>query len=251
MKRTLIAAALLASLSIPAFAADKKVTTSVLANDDAKAAYSIGFLSGMSHAQHIDKLDIDSYVSGFRDAFAKKEPKLSENEMKSTLEAFRNRLQLEAAEKANRAATENKAKSAAFLAENSKKPGVKITTTGLQYEVMTQGTGATPKASDMVKVHYHGTLIDGSVFDSSVERGEPTTFQLNQVIPGWTEGLQLMKVGSKFRFALPPELAYGEQGVGPIGPNSALVFEVELLGIEKPVSEAPAAGADTKSKKKK
>lgn len=259
MKRTLIAAALLASLSLPAVAADKKAATPAFANEDAKAAYSVGFLSGKSHAQHLDKLDVESYVAGFRDAYAKKEPKLSEEEMKVTLEAFRNRLQMEAAEKANRAAAENKTKSAAYLAENAKKAGVTTTASGLQYEVLTQGTGAMPKASDMVKVHYHGTLIDGSVFDSSVQRGEPAVFQLDQVIPGWTEGLQLMKTGSKFRLTLPPELAYGEQGVGPIGANAVLVFEVELLDIEKPAGDAPAAAeapaaagkADTKSKKKK
>lgn len=243
MKRTLIAAALLASLSIPALAADKKAAAPAFASEDSKAAYSIGFLSGKSHAQHLDKLDIDAYVAGFRDAYAKKAPTISEEEMKTTLEAFRNRLQMEAAEKANRAAAENKTKSAAYLAENGKKAGVTTTASGLQYEVLTQGSGAMPKASDMVKVHYHGTLTDGSIFDSSVQRGEPAVFQLDQVIPGWTEGLQLMKTGSKFRLTLPPELAYGEQGVGPIGANAVLVFEVELLGIEKPASDTPAAEA--------
>jgi len=120
----------------------------------------------------------------------------------------------------------------AFLAANAKKDGVKTTASGLQYKVIKAGTGATPKASDEVKVHYHGTLIDGTVFDSSVQRGEPISFPLNGVIAGWTEGLQLMKVGDKFQFAIPSALAYGEQGSGPIGPNSTLIFEVELLGIE-------------------
>lgn len=250
MKRTLIAAALLACLPLTAHAADKKVAPG-FANEDAKAAYSVGFLSGKSHSQHLDKLDVEAYVAGFRDAYARKEPKLSEDEMKATLEAFRNRLQLEAAEKANRAAADNKAKSAAYLAENGKKAGVTTTASGLQYEVLTQGNGPTPKASDMVKVHYHGTLTDGSVFDSSVQRGEPATFQLDQVIPGWTEGLQLMKTGSKFRLTLPPELAYGEQGVGPIGANAVLVFEVELLGIEKPAQADAAADSKPAAKGKK
>jgi FKBP-type peptidyl-prolyl cis-trans isomerase len=249
MKRTVIAAALLASLSVSAFAADKKPTTPAFASEDSKAAYSIGFLSGKGHAQHIDKLDIEAFVTGFRDAYAKKTPSITEDEMKVTLEAFRNRLQLEATEKANQAAAENKVKSAAYLAENAKKEGVKTTASGLQYEMLTQGTGAMPKASDMVKVHYHGTLIDGSIFDSSVQRGEPATFKLDQVIPGWTEGLQLMKTGSKFRFTLPPELAYGEQGVGPIGANAVLVFDVELLGIETPTSEAAPAAAPAKTAK--
>lgn len=122
----------------------------------------------------------------------------------------------------------------AFLAANAEREGVHVTESGLQYEVITEGTGAKPSATDRVKVHYHGTLINGTVFDSSVERGEPITFGLNQVIPGWTEGVQLMPVGSKYKFFIPYNLAYGERGAGEqIPPFSALIFEVELLGIEK------------------
>ena len=120
-----------------------------------------------------------------------------------------------------------------FLTENALKEGVKVTESGLQYEVLKMGRGKKPSATDKVKVHYHGTLIDGTVFDSSVERGEPTSFGLNQVIKGWTEGLQLMPVGSKFRFYIPQELGYGAQQAGSIPPYSTLIFEVELLGIEK------------------
>jgi FKBP-type peptidyl-prolyl cis-trans isomerase FklB len=120
-----------------------------------------------------------------------------------------------------------------FLAENALKEGVKVTESGLQYEVLKMGRGKKPAATDRVKVHYHGTLIDGTVFDSSVERGEPTSFGLNQVIAGWTEGLQLMPVGSKFRFYIPQELGYGSRNAGSIPPYSTLIFEVELLGIEK------------------
>lgn len=258
MKRTLIAAALLASLPALGLAADKKpaaspaaTSTPALANEDSKAAYSIGFLSGKSHAQHLTTLDVESYVAGFRDAYAKKEPRLSEDNMKTTLEAFRTRLQAEAMAKAEREAAENKTKSVAFLASNAKKAGVTTLASGLQYEVLTPGNGAKPKSTDMVKVHYHGTLIDGSVFDSSVQRGEPTTFQLDQVIPGWTEGLQLMNTGAKFRFTVPPELAYGEQGAGPIGANAVLVFEVELLGIESPAYVAPTTDSTPTAKAKK
>ncbi len=251
MKRTLIAAALLASLPTLGLAADKKAPAPAFANDDAKAAYSIGFLGGKNHSQHLDTLDVESYVAGFRDAYAKKEPRLTDEEMKATLEAFRNRMQLAAQEKANRVALENKTKSTAYLTSNGKKAGVTTTASGLQYEVLTKGTGASPKATDMVKVHYHGTLIDGSVFDSSVDRGEPAVFQLDQVIPGWTEGLQLMKTGGKNRFTLPPELAYGEQGAGPIGANAVLVFEVELLSIEKRATEAAAEAAPAAKGKKK
>ncbi len=129
-------------------------------------------------------------------------------------------------------AAENKAKGAEFLAENAQKEGVKVTDSGLQYEVIHQGTGTVnPKGSDRVNVHYHGTLIDGSVFDSSVARGQPIDFGLNQVIKGWTEGLQLMVEGEKTRFFIPSDLAYGDGGAGPIGPGSVLIFEVELLGI--------------------
>jgi FKBP-type peptidyl-prolyl cis-trans isomerase len=120
-----------------------------------------------------------------------------------------------------------------FLAENALKEGVTTTESGLQYEVIKMGKGKKPAATDRVKVHYHGTLTDGTVFDSSVERGEPTSFGLNQVIKGWTEGLQLMPVGSKFRFYIPQELGYGAQAAGSIPPYSTLIFEVELLGIEK------------------
>jgi FKBP-type peptidyl-prolyl cis-trans isomerase FkpA len=129
---------------------------------------------------------------------------------------------------------ENKAAGAAFLAENAKKPNIVTTASGLQYEVLAPGTGtASPSATDNVTVHYKGTTIDGKEFDSSYSRGEPATFPLNRVIPGWTEGVQLMKEGAKYRFFIPSELAYGEQGAGrAIGPNSALIFDVELIKIQ-------------------
>jgi FKBP-type peptidyl-prolyl cis-trans isomerase FklB len=119
-----------------------------------------------------------------------------------------------------------------FLDENGKRPGVVVLASGLQYEIITEGTGPKPTATDKVTCHYHGTLIDGTVFDSSVRRGQPATFPLNMVIKGWTEGLQLMTVGSKWRFFIPPQLAYGDRQVSAqIGPNSTLIFDVELLGI--------------------
>ena len=119
-----------------------------------------------------------------------------------------------------------------FLDENGKRPGVVVLASGLQYEIITEGTGPKPTAKDKVTCHYHGTLIDGTVFDSSVSRGQPATFPLNMVIKGWTEGLQLMTVGSKWRFFIPPQLAYGDRQVSAqIGPNSTLIFDVELLGI--------------------
>ncbi len=126
----------------------------------------------------------------------------------------------------------NAAEGDKFLLENRAKEGVQVTDSGLQYKVIVMGDGAKPAASDTVTVHYRGTLLNGEEFDSSYSRNEPTTFQLNQVIPGWTEGVQLMPVGSKFKFFIPPNLAYGPNGGGPIGPNATLIFEVELLGIE-------------------
>ncbi|PCJ41345.1 MAG: peptidylprolyl isomerase [Moraxellaceae bacterium] len=136
--------------------------------------------------------------------------------------------------KSKKAASENLAKGAAFLADNSKVVGVKATESGLQTMVLTEGTGtAHPGATDRVKVHYHGTLIDGTVFDSSVDRGQPISFGLNQVIKGWTEGLQLMVVGEKTRLFIPSELAYGNKPAGKIGPGSMLIFDVELLAINE------------------
>jgi len=128
---------------------------------------------------------------------------------------------------------ENKAAGAAFLAENAKKATIVTTASGLQYEILTPGTGTvSPKATDNVTVHYKGATIDGKEFDSSYSRGEPTSFPLNRVIPGWTEGVQLMKEGAKYRFYIPSDLAYGEQGAGPIAPNSTLIFDVELIKIQ-------------------
>jgi FKBP-type peptidyl-prolyl cis-trans isomerase len=135
---------------------------------------------------------------------------------------------------AEKKSVENKTKGEAFLAENAKKPGVKVTASGLQYEVIKEAQGEKPTLESTVKVHYHGTTIDGEVFDSSVDKGEPVSFPLNGVIPGWTEGVQLMSVGSKYKFYIPSELAYGpRQASAKIGPNSTLVFEVELLEIVK------------------
>ena len=239
MKRILLATALLVGL--PALAAEQTAaatSANPYVKEDDKAAYSIGFFTGKANVEHLDTLNVDAYIAGFRDAYAKKQPVMTEAEMNTVLDNFKKKITAEAHAKAEQEAKDNQKKAAEYLAAHARMPGVVTTPSGLQYEVLTQGKGPKPKSSDVVKVHYQGTLIDGSIFDSSIQRGEPATFELDQVIPGWTEALQLMPVGSKYRVTVPPDLGYGEQGVGPIPPNSVLIFEVELLGIEKPSADS-------------
>ena len=160
---------------------------------------------------------------------------VSEEEAARVMQAFQQSAQAAREKRAREAAEKNKKEGEAFLAANKKKPGVVALPSGLQYKVLKEGTGKSPKATDMVTVHYRGTLIDGTEFDSSYSRNEPATFEVGQIIPGWVEALQLMKAGAKWQLFIPSELAYGEQGAGPqIGPNSVLLFEVELLSIGQP-----------------
>jgi FKBP-type peptidyl-prolyl cis-trans isomerase FklB len=188
-----------------------------------KVSYSLGFRLGSNFG---DSLDLELLKRGFADAIAKKTPPLNDQEMMQAMNTFQR-------EKTARDAMEFKKAGEDFLAANKAKEGVTTTASGLQYAVLTPGNGAHPAATDEVTVHYHGTLIDGSVFDSSVERGSPSTFPLNRVIKGWTEGVQLMKVGAKYKFFIPSDLAYGPQRKSQkIGPNCALVFEVELISIK-------------------
>lgn len=197
------------------------------------ASYAIGVNLGNNIRNQKLDLSLDMLVAGLRDAMSEK-ALLDENQVRTALIA----LQEEAMKKANAereaSAGKNKEKGEKFLAENKKKEGVITTASGLQYKVVKEGTGKKPSASNTVKVHYEGRLIDGKIFDSSIKRGEPIEFPLNGVIPGWTEGVQLMSVGSKYTFFIPSNLAYGEQGAGQdIGPNETLIFEVELLDITK------------------
>ena len=161
------------------------------------------------------------------------QPDMSQEDYQQTMQKFQATMEEKANAEAQKAASENSEKGKAYLAENAKKEGVKVTASGLQYEVIKEGTGKKPAATDTVSVHYEGTLINGQVFDSSIRRGQPVEFPLSRVIPGWTEGVQLMSVGSKYRFVIPSNLAYGEHGAGgAIGPNETLIFEVELLDIK-------------------
>lgn len=202
-----------------------------------RVSYSYGLMIARQLTERGIDLDLEQFSVAFKAVTAGEEPILSEEEVAAAFEESSKiaaAKQMEEAEKAVEGdAKKNLEAGKAFLAENAKKEGVKTTDSGLQYEVLKAGDGAKPKATDEVSVHYHGTLIDGTVFDSSVDRGEPTSFPLNRVIPGWTEGVQLMSVGSKYKFTIPYALAYGERGAGAdIGPFSTLIFEVELLEIK-------------------
>jgi FKBP-type peptidyl-prolyl cis-trans isomerase len=217
----------MAVVTSPAFAQSDLTTA------QQKASYAIGanIGSGITQQGLAEDVDLAAIAMGMQDAVAGN-LKLTPEEMETVMQEFGAVMQAKA-----QAASQAQAQAGVdFLAKNAAQPGVKTTASGLQYLVITEGADAAaakPAATDTVRVHYHGTLIDGSVFDSSVERAEPIEFPLNQVIPGWTEGLQLMNVGDKYRFFIPSELAYGESGAGgAIPPNSTLIFEVELLGIE-------------------
>lgn len=194
-----------------------------------KASYGIGLSMGKNLSQEgMDDLDGQAVALGIEDALAKKDQRLSDDEL---MEAF-SFLQARAQERMSALNDQNAKDGADFLAENAKRDGVQTTESGLQYEVVSKAEGAKPKVSDVVSVHYTGTLIDGSVFDSSVERGEPVEFPVGGVIPGWVEGLQLMSLGEKYKFYIPSELAYGAQSpTAEIPANSTLIFEVELLDI--------------------
>lgn len=221
------ALALALCLALPALAADPK-----LATDAQKAAYSIGHNFGASLTKEVPDIDHDALLRGLQDALKKKQPALTPEQQAEVMGKFQQTVmaqkqaRMEAQEKKN---TEAAAK---FMADNAKKPGVTALPSGLQYQVIKSGKGASPKATDRVKVHYTGTLLNGEVFDSSIKRGEPATFQVDQVIAGWTQGLQKMKVGDKWKLFIPPELGYGKRGAGAkIEPGMALVFEVELLEV--------------------
>jgi FKBP-type peptidyl-prolyl cis-trans isomerase len=205
-----------------------------------RASYAIGLNIGRNMKAQEIPVNVELLVKGLRDALAGTNPNLTDEEMQAAVQSLQQTVMAKQQEKMKVEGEQNQKTADEFLAKNKTKEGVKTTASGLQYEVIKEGTGATPKATDKVTVHYTGTLLNGTKFDSSVDRGQPATFGVNQVISGWTEALQLMKVGGKYRLYVPPALAYGPQGAGggEIGPNSLLIFDVELIGI----GEQPPAG---------
>ena len=219
--------ALLLSFCTP----EKKIE---LKDDKAKESYSVGYQFGQNLKKLETDLDAEVLSAAIRDALSGKESRLSDEEMRAAVASLQERtvavMQASIKEKAQK----NLAEGEKFLAENKTKEGVKTTDSGLQYKVLEDGEGPSPKAGDTVTVHYRGTLVDGTEFDSSYQRGEPATFPLTGVIPGWTEALQLMKKGSKWVLFIPSELAYGERGAGNrIPPNSTLIFEVEMISYQE------------------
>ena len=211
-----------------------------------QVGYSLGYFMGSNNKNDIPDLNIEAFEKGIRDGYSGDEKKraLTQEQMEKVLMEYQKKREAEITKEVEAKAKANKEAGEKFLAENEKKEGVQKTASGLQYKVITEGTGAKPKATDTVTVHYEGKLIDGKVFDSSYERGEPVSFRLNEVIKGWTEGVQLMNTGSKYELYIPSDLAYGETGNPNIEPNSVLIFTVELLDE----AAAKKAQADAKAK---
>ncbi len=206
--------------------------------DLSKENVKLGYAMGYNFGENINKIEADiskeAVIEGLQDALFSKEKKMTKEEITKVLSDFQKAMIQKSIEERQKLSEANKKEEEEFLKENLKNKKVKVTPSGLQYEVLKEGKGERPKPDDIVIVHYKGMFIDGKVFDSSYKRGEPAKFQLNKVIPGWVEGVQLMRVGAKYRFYIPSKLAYGERGAGNvIGPNKLLIFEVELIGIEK------------------
>lgn len=209
-----------------------------------KASYIIGLNLGKSLKAQGVPVTADLIIQGLRDGLSGADPLLSDAETQATMQEFQAKIMAEQEEKRKVEGEKNLKESQAFLDQNKARPEVKTTASGLQYEVIKEGSGDSPKPTDQVTVHYKGTLLNGTVFDSSYDRNEPATFPVSGVIPGWVEALQLMKPGAKYKLYLPSALAYGEHGAGhDIGPNQALVFEVELISVSNPPADDEAEPA--------
>ncbi|MDR1566752.1 MAG: FKBP-type peptidyl-prolyl cis-trans isomerase [Treponema sp.] len=199
---------------------------------DKDTSYAVGMYLASQFSIPSVHYDYKSFMDGFRDFTEAEETRLSMDDAIAKIQAAFEQISAQEDEKNQVLGAKNQEESAVFLEENGRKPGIITTSSGLQYEVISEGSGVKPAASDTVRVNYEGTLLDGTVFDSSYTRGEPVEFALNGVIPGWTEGLQLMSEGSSYRFFIPPDLAYGTQGAGSaVPPNATLIFKVELLSV--------------------
>ena len=226
-----------ATLSSSAFAAGKKAPD--LKTEKDKVSYILGHQVGSNFKRNSLELNVDNFIAGLEEAIAGKKSSLSPEESQKIMTAFQTAMQSKTEAKNKEQGEKNSKEGKAFLAENGKKPGIVTLPSGLQYKVITEGKGESPKATDTVKTHYKGTLLSGTEFDSSYKRNEPAEFPVGGVIKGWTEALQLMKPGAKWQLFVPSELAYGANGAGPdIGPNSTLIFEVELISLKAKTDSA-------------
>ncbi|MCH4564641.1 FKBP-type peptidyl-prolyl cis-trans isomerase [Halomonas sp. EGI 63088] len=226
MKRLLTTASLTALLGAAPLALATPQT------DDERLGYSLGVTLGQSIQQDVEDLNVDAFTQAIRDVFEGGELAMSDEEMAAALMRFQQEAMAAREAETEQQAEANRADGEAFLAANAEEDGVEVTDSGLQYKVLEAGDGASPGPESNVEVHYEGTLIDGTVFDSSYARGEPVNFRVGQVIEGWQEALQLMSVGDTWEIVIPSELAYGAQGQGPIGPHETLIFKVELLDVD-------------------
>lgn len=212
----------------------KVVPEQKLDTPKSRISYTIGVNIGKDFQSQKMDVDADILLMGLKDAMTDQKLRLTDEEMTSEIQAFQKEMQAKMAAEMEALVAKNKAEGEAFLAENAKKEGVVVTESGLQYKVLEPGEGDSPETADIVTVNYRGTLIDGTQFDSSFDRGQPATFPVGGVIAGWTEALQLMKPGAKFQLVIPAALAYGERGAGQdIGPNATLLFDVDLISVEK------------------
>jgi len=232
MKRITLSIALFSLIATTAAWAQDDPAPAELKTFGQKAGYVIGQNIGADLKQTGVAIDLEAFLRGIQDSLAGKKGLLSDEDIQKVLTEFNKQVQANAAAQQKAMAENNLKEGAAFLAANAKKEGVKITESGLQYKITKRGTGATPKATNMVRVHYEGKLISGKVFDSSFKRGEPTEFPVNRVIPGWTEALQLMKEGGEWELYIPSTLGYGPRGNPPvIGPNATMIFKVQLIKV--------------------
>jgi FKBP-type peptidyl-prolyl cis-trans isomerase len=216
-----------------------------LESTEQRLSYGIGYNLGQRMQSDGVPMDTDAFSAGLRDAVAGAEPRMSQEEIGSEMQAYQQKMAAEQQAAQAELATANAAAAEAYLAQNATVEGVVVTESGLQYQVMEEGDGPKPGPEDTVEVHYRGTLVDGTEFDSSYARGQTVSFGVGQVIPGWTEALQLMPVGAKWKLVIPPELGYGAGGAGQtIGPNSALIFDVELVSIPSQTEEASEEAAE-------